>query len=313
MSWHLYSLTFRLKSPLHVGFHKVMHLFRTRAYVPARPFWGALTAKLTRRLKSSNYREVGEFLKNVMRFGYLYLSDGNDVFIPKYTDEGLKFGNLPQMEFEKRFISSLASTSIEPCSFTAEEGMLHEVEFISPYEIHKENEEPKPVFLKGLLWISKKSGGKFAVMVKENDFSITDGETEVLFSDLADTLQIGGEMKYGFGQLKFEKLIRVNDQDLDHLGFKGRWKEYENEIRIELKKNEFIWAHVKYDSELRIKGSIEPVVGRDWDNKKKNDKKGKGAGRKLTCHGLCWIPGSILMEYRRIFKITQNFGLWEIS
>ncbi|HDH44625.1 MAG TPA: hypothetical protein ENG66_04455 [Thermococcus sp.] len=303
MSWHLYSLTFRLKSPLHIGFHKVMHLFRTRAYVPAKPFWGALTAKLTQNLKSSNYREVGEFLKKVMRFSYFYLSDGNDVFIPKYTDEGLKFGSLPQTEFEKRFISSLASTSIEPYSFTAEEGMLHEVEFISPYEIHKENEEPKPIFLKGLLWISERSEEKLGVQVNEDNFSITDGKNDVKFSDLANTLQIGGERKYGFGQLKLEEFIEVNDQDLDHLGFKGRWKEDKDEIRLELKRNEFIWSHVKYDSDLKIKGSIEPIVGRDWSD--------RGAGRELRSHGLCWVPGSILME-DKTFKITEEFGLWKV-
>lgn len=307
MSWHLYSLTFRLKSPLHIGFHKVMHLFRTRAYVPARPFWGALTAKLTRSLKSSDYREVGEFLKKAMRFGYLYLSDGNDLFIPKYTDEGLKFGNLEerelsQIEFEKRFISSLASTSIKLYSFTAEEGTLHEVEFISPYEIHKENEKPKPVFLKGLLWVSERSEEKLAVQINEDDFSITYGKNDVKFSDLADTLQIGGERKYGFGQLKLVEFKEVNDQDLDRLGFKGRWKETEDEIMLELKESEFIWSHAKYDSDLKIKGSIEPIVGRDWSD--------KGAGRELRSYGLCWVPGSILME-NEIFKITEDFGLWE--
>jgi len=293
-----------------------MHLFRTRAYVPAKPFWGALTAKLTRKLKSSNYREVGEFLRKAMRFGYFYFYDKNKniIYLPKYTDKGLRFGNLKereqpkskelsQIEFEKRFISSLASTSIEPYSFTAEEGMLHEVEFISPYETHKENEEPKPVFLKGLLWVSERSEEKLKVQINEDNFSITDGKNDVKFSDLANTLQIGGERKYGFGQLKLEELIEVNDQDLDNLGFKGRWKEDKDEIRLELKRNEFIWSHVKYDSDLKIKGSIEPIVGRDWSD--------RGAGRELRSHGLCWVPGSILME-DKTFKIMEEFGIWEV-
>jgi len=302
MNWHLYSLTFRLKSPLHIGFHKVMHFFRTRLYVPAKPFWGALTAKLTQSLKLTSYKEIGESLKKIVRFGYFYLYDGNDIFIPKYTDNGLRFGNLLQIEFEKRFISSVASTSIEPYSFAAEEGMLHEVEFISPYKIRKENEKPKPVFLKGLLWISEKSEEKLVVQINENNFSI-DGKIEVTFSDLADTLQIGGERKYGFGQLKLVELIKVNDQDLERLGFKGTWKEEEDGIGLELKKDEFIWSHAKYNSELRIKGNIEPIVGRDWSD--------KGAGRELRSHGLCWVPGSILLE-AKTFKITTDFGIWEV-
>jgi len=303
MNWHLYSLTFRLKSPLHIGFHKVMHLFRTRAYVPAKSFWGALTAKLTRSLKSSNYKEVGEFLKNSMRLGYFYIFDGSKLLVPGYTDEGLKFGDLLQIEFEKRFINTLASTSIDPYSFTAEEGMLHEVEFISPYEIHKDNESQKPVFLKGLLWISEKSKEKLVVQISRDDFSIINDQTEVMFSDLAEMLQIGGERKYGFGQLKLEELKEVNDQNLAHLGFKGIWKETEDEIKLELKKGDFIWSHVKYSPGLKIKGSVEPVVGRDWSE--------KGAGRTLESYGLCWAPGSILIE-NKTFKITEDFGLWKV-
>jgi len=247
----------------------------------------------------------------VMRFGYFYLSidvdeNRNIIYIPKYTGKGLKFGNIPekelsQIEFEKRFISSLASTSIEPYSFTAEEGMLHEVEFISPYQIHKDNEKPKSVFLKGLLWVSERSGEKLAMQINENNFSITDGKTEVMFSNLADTLQIGGERKYGFGQLKLEEFKEVNDQDLDCLGFKGRWKETDDGIILELKRNDPIWSHAKYNSDLKIKGSIEPIVGRDWSD--------KGAGRELRSHGLCWVPGSILEE-DTIFKITEDYGLW---
>lgn len=92
MSWHLYVLEFQLKAPVHVGFHKVMHLFRTRPYVPAKPMWGAITAKLTKELKIHNYERVGNFLNRAMRFGYFYLSDDNDVYIPKYTKNGIVFG-----------------------------------------------------------------------------------------------------------------------------------------------------------------------------------------------------------------------------
>jgi len=309
MSWHLYSLTFKLRSPLHIGFHKVMHLFRTRAYVPARPFWGALTAKLTKTLKSSNckevdYKEVGEFLRRTMRFGYLYLSVKNDrIFMPKYTDDGLKFGNLPQTEFEKRFISSIASTAIEPNSLTAEEGMLHEVEFINPYEIDKENEKLNPVFLRGLIWIFESFNGNKSVSINENDFSIKYNRATVKFSELASTLQVGGERKYGFGLIMLEKIEKINNRNLESIGFNSKWYEHDNKIVIELNKDDFIWGHLKYNGKLKIKGNIEPIVGRDWDN--------RGAGKKLTNYGLCWSPGSVILEPYK-FVISEDFGLWEI-
>jgi len=300
MSWQLYSLTFRLKSPLHIGFHKVMHLFRTRPYVLAKPFWGALTAKLTRQLGLTDYEKIGEFLKKAMRFGYFYPSVEDKVFIPCYTEEGLKFGDLAQIDFEKRFLSSFASTSIESDSLTAEEGMLHEVEFLSPYTMGG-----KPVFLKGLLWVSDFSEEKLSIDFEDDDFLISHDGIQIKFSELVDTLQVGGERKYGFGLLKLDNKKGINKVDtpknLKDLGFNGTWEYDGEDIILELKKNEALWSHA-YNSDLKIKGSLEPIVGRDWSD--------RGAGRKLSSYGLCWAPGSVLIE-EATFKITQDFGLWE--
>ena len=50
-----------------------------------------------------------------------------------------------------------------------------------------------------------------------------------------------------------------------------------------------------------MKGLIEPVVGRDWEE--------KGAGRKLKSYGLFWSPGSILIK-EATFRIME-YGLWK--
>ncbi|MHC1625226.1 MAG: RAMP superfamily CRISPR-associated protein [Methermicoccaceae archaeon] len=302
MSWHLYSLRFQLRSPLHIGFHKVMHLFRTRAYVPAKPLWGALTAKLTPALRLTEYDKVGSLLKDAVRFGYFYLSDGNRTFIPKYTTEGLKFESLPQADFDKRFIGSMTSTAIEPYSFTAEEGMLHEVEYISPYIIN----DGKRVFIVGLLWMSELSRDGFSIKLDDNDISIAYNSNEVKLSELGGIIQIGGERKYGFGHVKLNELRREDVVNLKDLKFVGKWEEMKGEIWLELKKDEPIWSHLAVNPNLKkevVKGSLEAVVGRDWDK--------KGAGRSLRYYGnLYWAPGSVLMEDTAI-KITENFGLWE--
>ena len=172
MTWYLYLITFKLLTPLHIGFHKVMHLFRTRLYVPAKPFWGALTAKMTRYFKSNNYCDIGNALKEVMRFGYFYLSDGKEIFIPKYEEKGIKYGKLSRIEFEKKFLYSLTSTAIDPYSSTAEEQMLHEVEYINPYIIENNEEMPKPVYIKGIIWVSEYSGSLSIKEFQDNDFLI---------------------------------------------------------------------------------------------------------------------------------------------
>jgi len=299
MKWYLYLVTFQLKSPLHIGFHKVGYLLRTRPYVPAKPIWGALTAKLTRALALENYEKVGDFLKKAMRFGYFYVSDGEYVFLPHYTEEGLNFGNLTQVDFESRFITSYISTGIEPSTLAAEEGMLHEVEFISANII----DGGRPVFFKGLVWAREFSRGDMVVRLEEDEIVIVKDGIQSKFSEIADILQVGGDRKYGFGLFRLKEMKKVNGKDLKSTDFIGMWEETEDrEVKITLTENQYIWAHVKHHPKLEIKGNIEPIVGRDWDS--------KGAGRKLSSHGLYWSPGSILLGGETF--IIKDFGLWEI-
>ncbi|NLT94281.1 MAG: hypothetical protein GXW85_01915 [Clostridia bacterium] len=254
------------------------------------------------------YKKVGEFLKTAMRFGYFYLwvKKNDSVLIPRYTDEGLKFGSLKdeeilQNEFAKKYITSQASAAIEANSFTAEEGMLHEVEFISPYTL----DEGKPVFFRGLLWVAEISDDNLSIAdLQEDDFIIRYSNKSIKFSELAKNLQVGGERKYGFGLLKMEgKPKKEGSNDFISLGYNGTWKEKNGEVYISIREKDPIWSHVKNTSDLKIKGEVELFIGRDWSD--------KGAGRELNVCGLCWSPGSILLE-EKSFKITRDFGLWEI-
>jgi len=300
MSWRLFKWTFRLKSPLYVGFHKVMHFYRTRPYVPGKPLWGALTAKLTPLLELNNYRIVGDFLKKVIRPSYLYLckedNDKGELYYPKYTENGLMFCLLSQYEFEKRFISSMASTAIEAQSLTAEEGMLHEVEFISPYTI----DDGKPVFLSGFIWVREFSENDISLSIRDKVI-ITYNGTKVEFKDqLANRLQLGGERKYGFGLVELKEFSEINNNGFDELP--GTWSEKNDEVCIYLNKDNPIWSHLLHFNDLKIKGNFEPLVGRDWNAE-------TGAGKKLEQFGLCWSPGSILCE-DRTFKVDES-GIWK--
>lgn len=296
MSWNMYTWTFQLKSPLHIGFHKVMHFFRTRHYIPGKLLWGALTAKLTPILGMSDYEQVGDWLKESFRFGYLFPSVEEEIYIPKYTDEGYKFGNLSQYEFEKRFISSTASVAVESCSLSAEEGMLHEVEFISPHTI----DNGKPVYLKGFLWVKDSQDNQFKIIKKNGKLYIQYSGVEVDFkAELADNFQVGGERKYGFGLLK---LIKIHNRNLNP--FSGKWGEENSEVNLTFNSNEATWSHLRYSEHLDMKGNIEPLVGRNWEIR-------KGAGRKLESLGLFWSPGSILRQEKTV-KVNE-FGLWELK
>ncbi|WXG39269.1 MAG: RAMP superfamily CRISPR-associated protein [Candidatus Freyarchaeum deiterrae] len=296
MIWHFYSWTFQLKSPLHIGYHKIMHLFRTRPYVPGRLLWGALTSKLTPILELDSYQKIGNFLKKTMRFGYLYIYADNQLFLPFYSESGLKFGNLSKNEFDKRFISSIASAPIDSESLTAEEGMLHEVEFINRYTIDSGN----PVFLKGVFWVREYQDGNLSITKEGDSLFVRYNSTKIDLDMLANSFQVGGERKYGFGLLELKKPDESKEKELKN--FPGEWSEKAAELYLKLKKNDPVWSHVLYTNNIDIKGNIEPLVGRDWDTK-------KGPGKQLNTFGLFWSPGSILNE-DKIFKIDES-GLWE--
>jgi len=299
MSWRLFKWTFRLKSPLYVGFHKVMHFYRTRPYVPGKPLWGALTAKFTPLLELNDYLKVGEFLKKAIRPGYLYpyieSNEKSELYYPKYTEKGLMFCLLSQYEFEKRFISSMASTAIEAQSLTAEEGMLHEVEFISSYTI----DDGKPVFLSGFIWVREFSENEISLSIKDEVIITCKGKEVEFKRQLANRLQLGGERKYGFGLVELKELSEVNNAGFDELP--GEWKEENGEVCISLKRGDPVLAHVHHFENLKIKGDIELLVGREWDPE-------RGAGQKPESSDLCWTPGSILCE-DKTFKVDE-FGIW---
>lgn len=181
MSWQRYDLVFRLLSPLHVGWRKVSNLQQTRGYVTAKLFWAALTAHLTRettpKADSQAYQKVGEQIQAFFRFDYLYpaLQTGSQ-YQRHYPWEE---------DFDYLFLGSYANTAINYDNFSAENGMLHETEFIAPYTRTGEQ-----VFLKGNLYVR-------------------DGLPDSLaaWRQVISRLQFGGERGYGWGRISLENSL----------------------------------------------------------------------------------------------------------
>lgn len=316
MSWELYSWTFRLCSPLHVGFHRIIHLSRTRPYVPGRLIWGVLTAKSAVLLGLSDYHLTGRGLEEAFRFGYLYLclAEGTP-YLPRYTmEEGLRFGlgaqRFTQREFEKQFLGAVAAAAIEPESFTAEEGMLRHVEFINPYlAVRTKAEGFTPVYLKGLFWARETETKAFRVVKKGQGIAFMANEEtkEVdLAHELVDCFQIGGERRCGFGLLALEdgpEPVRGGGKGAaaNLPGFPGRWYADQRAVYLTIGKDEPVWGHVLDPEKVPARGLIEPLVGRSWDQ-------AKGAGQMITSDGLAWAPGSVPQEERTF--VVGPHGLW---
>ena len=99
--WKKINVVFKLKTPLHIGYipFKGSVVSPTRYYVPGRNLWGAVTKRVTEHLcenpTANNYKNIGKQIMENFRFSYFYLYDGKTIYLPRYTDEGVKYGNNP--------------------------------------------------------------------------------------------------------------------------------------------------------------------------------------------------------------------------
>ena len=207
MNWQKLDIFFRVLTPLHIGYlpNKAGTVIAgTRYYVPGKNIWGALTARLTGKLfqnpTPTDYLKVGSWIKDNFRFSYLFLSDGKELFLPKYKDGGLSFGELPLQEFQNRFISCRISTKLSEKG-GAEDKTLHEIEFINN-QCMADDDELRSVYLVGSVFFQKNA--------KFNNGSHVKSENSVLSLNgfnLFEVLTLGGELNYGFGRVAQTKSI----------------------------------------------------------------------------------------------------------
>ena len=320
MTWKCFRLVFRLETPLHIGYGAKLGIIdRTRYYVLGKTFWGAVVSKLAQK-SCGNFESLKEFVKENLIFSYFYLStdkEGNQTYIPRYTEEGLKYGDMNVEEFENKFITSYLSTSIDKSFGKAEEGSLHEIELI------KNKLNNKDIFLIGYLFVRENSGVRLencSIFLNiEGDKCFLNKEKGWELFDLIKNLQIGGERNYGFGRIVLENVksenyeevrlynteIRAKLSDLSVIVGQDREKSEKNAITS----NEEYTAlsHVKIDGLkfVQLKGDLEPLVTREWSE--------KGAGQNPNFEGVCLVPGSLFkLEENQKIKIGA-YGIWQIN
>lgn len=302
--WKCYELKFKVKSPIHIGYGSKLGIInRTRYYIPGKTIWGAVTATLAREAMEGYepklYEDVGDFVKKHMIFSYFYPLKDKSVLYPNYTDNGFGFGNnkdfVSKEEFERDFVSSYISTAIDKCSKTAEETSLHEFELISPDG------------LLGYLFVDLKENKDYNISfveIGEKEINLKINNNLVKVFDSIETIQVGGERNYGFGQLELQKKkIREKNNPVNL---------YESDVSVDLndltlETTNLALAHVdiKNLNFENFKGDIEPLVGREWDKSSSS----KGVGQCISDPKICSSPGSKFSSKNEI-KI-RYYGVWE--
>jgi len=328
MTWRCYLAIFRAESPVHIGYRQIGVLKTTRYYITGRVMWGAITANLTRALfsnpNSGDYQAVGKFVRENIRTTYFYPAikkseaasenwsqyevNNYIVFLPEYTDEGeIKFGEVLKENFEQMFISSFVSTALEAQTRTAEEGSLHEFEYVQ----NKINLSHKviQVYWVGYLFVNDtvkdaEEGKVYEVNILEesNDLKIVFKKNNIknyafLKKDALNLLFIGGESNYGFGKIRLETLVRSSEGTR----LFGKFK-FETETDGPVIEVDTAPAHLSLESiksEEKLLGEVEPVVGLEWSD--------KGAGHSISTAIICITPGSKI--FRRRKYILGKYGI----
>jgi hypothetical protein len=263
MTWTPYLVSLRVLSPIHIGWKKIGNLQQTRPYVTGKTLWGALTARLVRDLGDNNYVEIGKKVDEELRFTYFYpTTDPTKVVLWPWENPD---------KFSWMYFGSYASTALK--DKIAEEGMLHETEFISA-----KTRDGKEVYLVG--YIIEKEG------------------CELPWREVLKRIQIGGERGYGWGRVKLiDDLIKkdscFNSYVFDCAG---------DDPKITVQNDKPILAHTLVDG-LDCNGTIESLLGRETDTN-------NGFGGVVSNATICWVPGSHVIE-KTTFRISYK-GIWEL-
>lgn len=264
--WKAHQVVFELLSPLHVGHRKIGNLADTRCYLPGRAIWGALTSRLTRDGGGHDYAEIGKRVQEELAWSYFFAStDPDNVSLWPWGKD--------RQEFEWLYLSSFASTALED-GHTADEGALHEVEYIAPHA-----RSGVPVYLTGYLF--------------ERNGSMLN------WREALDRFQVGGERSYGWGRLRPIKITPFQGSCF------GIYATNTNTDRpvIEVPGDQTLAAHAVASDADDHEGAVEPLVGRETDTRT------AGFGALHSFAVVCWVPGTRALKDRR-YQIGQ-YGIWE--
>ncbi|HBT20615.1 MAG TPA: hypothetical protein DEA47_04545 [Peptococcaceae bacterium] len=285
MSYKGYYLSFKIKTPIIVGYNDSMGFERTRYYIPPINMMGAFAASLSRNSSAStgHMRRLDEFFK----FSTFFLSDdGVNAFYPRLTPEGtLLYGKkgLSLLDFSGRFVSSKAGMQY---------GLprnLSESEFLMPKDGVKGNDN----YLVGYVFV--KNGAEM------------EGFRSWLLA--LKQLWVGEEINYGLGRIVLEELREVGSAKGEDFLFSIdgiRFLLERDEVIISYEVPSSLLSHAFIDNAegkiVNIYGVKEPIRGR-VDH--------LGGHVHFGQEEAYWVPGTLIYPHGNSaeFRIGHN-GIW---
>lgn len=205
MIW--YKLVFKQIQPIHVGSAKWGVVKETGIFIPGQTMWGALVNVYLIKNKITGREKVKEIEKIFEKITNFFPSfDEKEILAPNYKDENFYLGNYSEEKFRYYFVDTIIQTAITPLSRKAKEESLHELDFILPKPKEKLED-----FNKNLYWVG---------------LAYLDDEKSKQFLEKRLKIYIGGDVKYGFGELELISKEKANNEIL------RKWQIEGNKIKI---------------------------------------------------------------------------------
>lgn len=270
MSWTAYQVVFRLLTPMHMGAAKLGNLQTTRLYIHGKALWGGLTERLTRDAPNlgGDYAAVGRRVNEELAFSYFFPSTSDQVELWPWDDPD---------QFAWRFLGSYASTALNYNQNSAQEGSLHETEYIAPT-----TRDGRSVNLVGYVFAKK--------------------DCALPWTTAAGRLQVGGERTYGWGRLELTAAQTTTTAFFDSIAMTLDGAR----PCLHPGKDAAMLAHALAtgDRAVAAHGSLAPLVGRET-------RSAGGHGRYVSAAKICWEPGSKTDSAEPV--IIGSHGIWETA
>ena len=297
MASELYQITYKARSPIHIGYRSIGILKTTRYYITGKAVWGALTAVMTRYLMnapaSKEYKKIGEFVKENIRATYFFPKVNNVIYYPVYQNEEVRYSDFSKNAFEKTFIHSFVSTALDKRK-TADENTLHETEFIKN-KVHIKG-DILDVRWSGYISVNEGAKEGLEIEIEENDFIIK-GNKVMKASEIFKEIQVGGERNYGFGRLDLDGTLEKIDNDNGRI--------FDCELDGDKIRSNIALGHVQY-KDVTYTGEVEPLVGRDWGEKGSGRKSPFNVDGSTDC--IFFAPGTHFT--REYTFVLGDYGVW---
>ncbi len=230
MGW--YKLVFKQNQPIHVGAGKWGVMNETGIFITGQTMWGALVNAymLKERITENEVKESFEKITN-----FFPSFDGQKILKPSYEKGEFHLDNFSEEKFRFYFVDTIVQTAVEPLLRRAKDESLHEFDFLLPEP--KENIEN----LNGSLhWIG-------LIYIEDSDEKLLE-----FFKDLK--IFVGGDVRYGFGEMELEKIESVgNGSDNEEL---KSWQIVGDKIKIGVDESFRYFIEASLLKEIEVEGEL---------------------------------------------------------